>query len=293
METFTITVNELDLPPAIAPIDDVFGGGSGDRRHANDRRPDGDSYSLTWDGGPPNAVINGIYILTPTADHGDSLFTITLTATQDDDPTLATSVEFRIYVAALPAVQKDEPQVNPTVAPSGGQILVSGGGFLPGSHVGIYLFSEPALVGTSEAGDDGTFSQSVGLPEGTSVGPHSIVVLGVAPNGELRTMVGEIKIVDSDVPDGDGDGLSDGEETLTGTNPSNPDSDGDGLIEGIDAGWLQDALATTPLDAFRPGITKFITRLRLGISEIAVRLGQRSAARDTVDLLTTRVDGGG
>jgi hypothetical protein len=56
------------------------------------------------------------------------------------------------------------------------------------------------------------------------------------------------------VPDSDGDGLSDDEETALGTDPTNLDSDGDGLGDGVEVKYGLDPLKPTTIggcDAFR------------------------------------------
>jgi hypothetical protein len=56
------------------------------------------------------------------------------------------------------------------------------------------------------------------------------------------------------LPDSDGDGLSDDEETALGTDPTNRDSDGDGLSDGLEVRVGSDPLETTTVggcDAYR------------------------------------------
>lgn len=50
-------------------------------------------------------------------------------------------------------------------------------------------------------------------------------------------------------PDADGDGLTDAEEAVLGTDPHNPDTDGDGLLDGEEV----DDAATDPLQADTDG----------------------------------------
>jgi|FLYL01.1.fsa_nt_gi hypothetical protein len=290
-ETFTVTVNELDTPPSIAPIDDVFGL-VGEEIVVVPAITDaeGDAYELSWEGGPENAVINGIYILTPTVEQGGSVYTVTLTATQVDDPTKVATEEFRIHVAALPAVQGDQPSIDPISLPPGGAVRVSGQGFLPDSRAGIYLFSTPSLLTTTVTDEEGAFSILVQIPAGTPAGEHSIVVMGIDPNGEPRTLVGTIEVMDAD---SDGDGLTDTEEVLTGTDPANPDTDGDGLVDGIDASWLLAYLDGLPGDAFQRAGHRWAMKLTIGAAAVFVRFGDAETALSITSRLHHRVDGCG
>lgn len=283
---------DVDLPPMIEPIEDVFGLVGQEmvvEPHVTD--PEGDQITLSWEGAPPNAVINGIFVLTPEDGQGDSVFEITLTATQDDNPANTVTETFRVFVAALPAVQGDQPELSPAVIPPGGEVQVSGSGFMPGSSVGIYLFSEPQLLDTTTVGDDGTFTIPVTLPPDVEPGLHHIVVVGVDSDGNLLTLVGELGITS----DADGDGLTDEEETdLTGTDHDNPDSDGDGVIDGIDASWLDDYVAGLPNSAFRGSwLGKLLLRMRIALADGAVQLGKSDTALTIIGLIERRVDGCG
>jgi hypothetical protein len=51
--------------------------------------------------------------------------------------------------------------------------------------------------------------------------------------------------------DYDDDGLTDGDEVVLGTNPKDPDSDHDGLLDGQDVEFIQNAIASTPLNVFK------------------------------------------
>ncbi|MGB8362308.1 MAG: SdrD B-like domain-containing protein, partial [Acidimicrobiia bacterium] len=90
-----------NLAPIIQPIDDVFAV-VGEQIAVSPivTDPEGDQFTHNWEGAPSNAIINGIFDLTPTTAQGGSVFEITLTVTQDDDPSKTTSATFKVYVAA-------------------------------------------------------------------------------------------------------------------------------------------------------------------------------------------------
>lgn len=107
--TVTITVQDAtDDPPVIEPIADQ----SVDEQtrllvEPVITDPDGDPFTLTWGGDvPDNAIINGVFDWTPDESQGPGDYTISVTATQDDDPTLSTTETFAVAVAEV-----DEPPV--------------------------------------------------------------------------------------------------------------------------------------------------------------------------------------
>lgn len=286
-ETFTVTVT--DRPPVIEPIDDVFGlVGSEIVVVPVITDPEGHDFTITWEGGPPNAIINGIWVLTPTKDQAESIFEITLIATEVDNPANSTSETFSVLVAGVPDGPTDPLDVDPVSAP-GDDIEIEGGGFLPGSDVKIYFLSEPVLLGAEKVGPDGTVSASFALPDEASDGPHQIVVVGLDQNGGLRTLSADIDVV----RDSDDDGLRDTEEAMTGTDPENPDTDGDGLIDGIDASWLIDFLDQLDSDDFKRRWHRGAMKLTVGAAALAVNFGDGDLALDILDSLDRRVDGCG
>ena len=78
-------------------------------------------------------------------------------------------------------------QATITVAESvlrpGSSVRVTGRGFAPGSPVGLVLHSTPTDVGTAGAGPDGTFSQTVAIPETVEGGDHHLVGSGTDASG--------------------------------------------------------------------------------------------------------------
>ena len=286
-ETFTITVNELNSPATIAPIDDLFtlpGDEIVVTPDVNDA--DGDPYTLAWEGGPPNAVINGIYILNPTSEQAGEAFPIVATVLQDGEP-VATEV-FTIFVGGDPEVPAGAPQI-PSEGVAGDPIEVSAASLLPGSQAGIFLFSEPSLLKTMMVGPDGTFSTTVQLPLGTVGGRHSVVVMGTSENGEPIALAADLNVID----DQDEDGLTEVEETITGTSRTNPDTDGDGVVDGIDVTWIAEYVASQPNGDFKSRFGKLRLRLRIAMVGAAIRFGDRQSALDLIGSLERRADGCG
>ena len=80
---------------------------------------------------------------------------------------------------------------------AGDEIIISVGGFKPGSVVEVWLFSTPTQLGTAVVGTDGTVSGTYRLPVGTESGTHRIVVTAKMANGKPTTftlgiLVGDI-----------------------------------------------------------------------------------------------------
>ena len=287
VETFSITVKQVNQPATIEPIPDVFAV-PGQRIVVTPAITDldGDPFMMAWQGGPPNAVINGIYILTPTADQAGDAYSIVATVLQDGSP-VATEA-FTLFVAGEPTVPGGAAGI-PPVAGSGVAIPVSGSGFDPGSSVGIFLFSDPQLLGTADVGPDGSFATTVEIPLDTPGGEHTIVVMGLDPDGVLRILEGSLQIV----VDADADGLTAEEEELTGTDPGNSDTDGDGVIDGIDPSWLDHFVSGQGNGDFTSRLAKIRLRLHIALVQLAVRWGERQTALDLIASLEGRADGCG
>lgn len=107
-----------------------------------------------------------------------------------------------LAVAALDPSGKVVPRdksAGSFVAYSGGSVKVSGQGFLPGSDVDVWMFSEPVLLGTVRVGADGSFSASLALPAGIPVGEHTIQANGLTAERDTMTAQMGLKIA-AEVP---------------------------------------------------------------------------------------------
>lgn len=288
-EMFTITVNPLNQPPIIEPINDLFGlVGEQIVVTPTITDPEGDTFEIKWDRGAPNAVINGIWVLTPDADQAGLVFEVTVTATESENPANSTSETFNVLVAGVPDGPTGPLEVDPVSVP-GGDIEITGEGFLPGSDVKVYFLSDPVLLGTAAVASDGSVSGSFALPSDATDGIHQIVVVGFDMGGSILTLSAQIDVV----RDSDQDGLRDAEEALTGTDPTDPDSDGDGLIDGIDASWLIDYLDKLDRDDFKRPWHRTSLKLIVSAAELAVNFGDGDRALNTLDRLDRRIDGCG
>jgi len=174
-----------------------------------------------------------------------------------------------------------------------GAIEVNGSGLAPDSTVEVELFSKPVLLGTLITDDAGLVSGALSLPPTVEPGDHHVVLTGVDATGGPVVLAVEIRI--EPVSDTDGDGLTDDEEALTGTDPENPDSDDDGILDGIDASWLLEHVVSMPRDDFaHPWWQKLALMIRIVRADVVVRWrGDFSAALAITDAITKVTDGCG
>ena len=77
---------------------------------------------------------------------------------------------------------------------AGGQVTLTGDGYLPGSNVEAIAYSTPVSLGTVVAAANGTFSVTVTLPEDLADGTHHLVTSGVDPSGNPRYLVVEVTV---------------------------------------------------------------------------------------------------
>ncbi|AVG24350.1 hypothetical protein C3B54_111407 [Pontimonas salivibrio] len=65
--------------------------------------------------------------------------------------------------------------------------LVSGVGFMAGTRADVWLFSEPALLGTVTIDENGEFSGEVGIdPDLIPTGEHTLQLQGVGTDGYVK-----------------------------------------------------------------------------------------------------------
>lgn len=95
------------------------------------------------------------------------------------------SGERSITVTVAQGPVDPEPGADPRVVlgastvTAGGSLAVVGTGFTPGEEVTVTLFSEPVLLATLTADEDGGVAAVVTVPAATPTGAHTIEVLGV------------------------------------------------------------------------------------------------------------------
>jgi hypothetical protein len=65
-------------------------------------------------------------------------------------------------------------------------VNISGSGFLPGSSVAVYFFSEPNKLGYATVGNDGSFDSSLALPAGLELGNHTLALQGISASGKFQ-----------------------------------------------------------------------------------------------------------
>jgi hypothetical protein len=97
--------------------------------------------------------------------------------------------------------------------------------------------------GTRASGDAAVLNVAVGLL-GITIADLDLFPFAV----DARAPLGGVKCGTATGPDGDGDGLTDPEEAIVGTNPANPDTDGDGTNDGAED---NDGDGVTNLQEFR------------------------------------------
>jgi hypothetical protein len=90
------------------------------------------------------------------------------------------------------------PSVDTTAPVAGGPITVTGGGFMPATELTIELHSTPVVLGTTTTDGSGNYAANVVIPADTPPGAHQLVVTGLGPDGEMRSVSTDITVVEPD-----------------------------------------------------------------------------------------------
>jgi hypothetical protein len=80
------------------------------------------------------------------------------------------------------------PTVDTTSPVAGGAITVSGGGFAAATPLTIELHSTPVVLGTTTSDASGNYAATVVIPADTPAGAHELVVSGLDPDGQPRSV---------------------------------------------------------------------------------------------------------
>jgi YD repeat-containing protein len=184
-------------------------------------------------------------------------------------PVSATTGPISVTVAGTTATSSDsfvmtaEPVIS-SVAPHGAfantttTVTVTGTNLLGSTFSIIPTFVPPAIVASTATIDPSGTSATLSLTTSSSAFGNFIVVATSATGSSsaFLTPGNRFSVVNSSSAssmDSDGDGLSDAQEILIGTDPFNPDTDGDGFSDGVEV-----ASGSDPLD---PNCTPLNCRL--------------------------------
>lgn len=122
------------------------------------------------------------------------------------------------FLLAVPSLAQTYPPQAPTVetgtatVPPGGQVLLTGDNWQPGSTVTLSLHTQTIALGQATAGADGSFSKLVTLPSSVSPGGHTVEAAGINANGKPAVARTSLTVASA--------GTSVGGTSLTGANIS-------------------------------------------------------------------------
>jgi hypothetical protein len=129
---------------------------------------------------------------------GDKLVDLSVVINEDNSATIEYSGKFVLRIT--PARPEN------TVVVAGETLLriyrnqtvaVQGKGFAKDAVVEIWINSTPIMIGTAKTDADGTFNETLPLPEGIEVGEHTLTVSGELADGTMgKTSIGAI-VIDS------------------------------------------------------------------------------------------------
>ena len=101
-------------------------------------------------------------------------------------------------VAAQTCALPPTPSVDTVTPVAGGPVTVSGGGFMPSTELTVELHSTPVVLGTTTTDVYGNYSASVVIPADTAPGVHQLVVSGLGPDGQPRSVSTDITVLAPD-----------------------------------------------------------------------------------------------
>ncbi len=145
-----------------APVSD---GGASITGYTVTGSPGGDTCTTSGTGCTVSGLTNG------------TAYTFSVYATNSNGNSSASSASAGVTPFSTLVVS-----LNTSTPGVGGTLVVTGGGFVPGSDVQIWLYPDSILLATIVGVDGGSFETTITLPEGVE-GEHELRVVGIAQVG--------------------------------------------------------------------------------------------------------------
>jgi len=169
--------------------------------------------------------------------------------------TTISSVGF--VVEPIPVISSISPRN--AVANTAFTIFVTGASFTGSTFSFQPAFTPPLItIGSVSINTDGT-GATIGVTTSTTAhGKFTLTATNASGSSSpFPTSANSLSVVNASASnvDSDGDGLSDAQEIMLGTDPFNPDTDGDGFSDGVEVASGSDPLnpLCTPLNCRVPG----------------------------------------
>lgn len=215
----------------------------------------------------PTATATAEPTVTPTATQEPTVTpTATPTATQEptvtptaeptatQNPTITptatpTATQEPTATPTAPADGEPAGSVSDTSVAAGGELVITGQNFKPGTTATFTLHSDPVVLGTAVVDEDGSVSLTAKVPAGIAAGSHTVIITGTAANGEDASVSIAVEIAAAGSTDGatnpattTGAGATDAATTAAAATASSA-----GSTSGGSGGLANTGFGTTPL----------------------------------------------
>lgn len=86
-------------------------------------------------------------------------------------------------------------QISPSLL-RGQEVVITSGGFVPGSVIDFFAYSTPTYLGSGRADANGAITKTLTIPQSLANGQHTLVVSGISTSGQQAYSVGYFVVSD-------------------------------------------------------------------------------------------------